>query len=190
MIEVMIVMTLISIVVGVMGFGVNRALNQQSFRSEVVAVIDQLRLSQELMVILNADVRVHFVAESDQIKVWLETETGLAKGWERELARSGRELRAVEKITFDDVTLEEEGELTLEFLSGGTVMSKGILSLSFGDESRHICLPGYPRPIISVIDKERCLEEDSTRDDEALTLYTVQAVKPETIQEEDEEEAA
>lgn len=181
-------MTIISIIVGAMGFAVNRAVAQQNFRSEVSAVMDQLRLAQELMLIVDADVKVQFAGASEGIKVWIDTEAGLARGWERELARSGRELRAVEKIEFNDTTIERDGELTLDFLSGGTVMSQGILTLTAGEESRHICLPGFPRPIVSVIDKDQCIQEEETRDDDALTLYTVRLVRPEDIQKEAEDE--
>ena len=67
LLESLIVISILAIAAGVIGFSVNRALREQHFKTEVELVVDYLRLAQNLMLIMNADVHVIFkAAESEK----------------------------------------------------------------------------------------------------------------------------
>ncbi|QLH36565.1 MAG: type II secretion system protein [Parachlamydiaceae bacterium] len=63
LIELLIVLMVLALASGVIGFSVHRALREQRFKTEVELVADSLRLAQNLMLIMNADVHVTFKAD-------------------------------------------------------------------------------------------------------------------------------
>lgn len=59
LVETLIVMSLIALVAGAIGFGAYSAVNTERFRTAVRQVGDQLVLAQDVMLILKTNVRVH-----------------------------------------------------------------------------------------------------------------------------------
>jgi len=156
-IEIIIIITLLTITLGLIGVNIRDLVKQQRFKSEVSVIVDQLRLAQDLMLVLNTDVLMRFAKENNSIKYHLEVENVLPKGWQREINRPRRNLTTVAVIEFDDASagLKNAGlPIELKFLSGGSVMSQGVLRLATqdGEMETYICLPGYPRPIVNVTD--------------------------------------
>lgn len=185
LIEMMIVMVIIALVGGVAAININGALKEQRFRTEVSIVLDQLRLAQDLMLILNTDVHLKFAEEkeSQAITYWLEFDYPLAPHWEKELKRKHRPLQAIHRVDFKEgqQTPQTRGQLDLKFLSGGSVMSQGtlILSTSSGERddgglTRYICLPGYPSPFrgASIKADDDCGVEADASFDEQMTVFT------------------
>lgn len=135
-------------------------MQEQRFRTEVAQVMDKLRLAQNLMLILNEDVKVHFKRQANGISCGLSFRCPLSgKGWGKEINRE-QLLTAINLITFKGIGKEtnNKGDFALEFLSGGMVMSEGILKLSTAkgrlySDQRFVCLPGYPSTLISVSKK-------------------------------------
>ena len=64
--EILIVMAVLAIGTMGIGFNVHRALREQHFKSEVELVVDYLRLAQNLMLIMDADVRVIFETSKNE----------------------------------------------------------------------------------------------------------------------------
>lgn len=175
--EVLLVIAILGLVAGLLGINIRSAYLQQQFRTETALVIDQLRLAQDLMLLLQSDAHVKFQELPSQkgITLWIETEKPLAGGWSKELARRHLTLKAIRLVKFDDKssTLKQSGSLDIRFLSGGSVMSRGTMLLSSSDKENdsgamnsYVCLSGYPHPIESTQSEEeakKCeLEWDSS----------------------------
>ena len=60
LLEIMIVIAVIAIATGVIGLGVNKAVVNQQFQTELSILVDELRLAQNLMLILGTDVHLKF----------------------------------------------------------------------------------------------------------------------------------
>lgn len=161
-IEMVVVMAILSLVAGVIGMNISRAMQEQRFRTEVSQIMDKLRLAQNLMLILNEDIKVYFNKVENGIICGLAFQCPLYKGWGKELNRP-QLLTAVRRVDFKGMGEDlGKGNFALEFLSGGMVMSQGILKLSTGknriySDRRYVCLPGYPASIVNV-DKKPNLE--------------------------------
>jgi type II secretory pathway pseudopilin PulG len=166
LLEILIVLGLIALIAGLVAININKILVNQRFRNEVSLVVDQLRLAQDMMLILDTD--VHAIFSEDKKEnfnlVKIQSETKLPEGIERELKRKDVVLKTIKGIFFEDKLGGEttQGRIDVKFLSRGAVMSKGIMRLATSDEQNppanvlqnYICLPGYVRPIYSYETKE------------------------------------
>ena len=177
-----------------------RALEEQRFRTEVSLVVDYFQLAQDLMLILGTDVHVKFGKSRQKkgLEYWIEVDDGLSKDWNR-IIHLPRYLVATHSISFrDELELATDpGTLDIRFLSGGTVMSRGVFRLSSHQNpalpaaiNRAICLHGYPHPIMSVLDDRKgspCLEQEEFNFDEKLTKEMMMEVKKEEKKEVEQE---
>lgn len=159
LVELLLVVSILLMVAGMVGYNIRRAFFEQRFRAEVAAVVDTLRLAQDLMLLLNSDAHVLFADDpAGGIRYWIEVEKQLSGSWDRELKRKRPNLKTIHLVEMDDRVSEikVKDKLDIMFLSGGSVMSKGVLRLFTSDEKErdgvlksYVCLPGYPRPIES-----------------------------------------
>lgn len=163
LIELLIVITILSLVSGVVGIQIHKTLREQRFTTETALVLDKLRLAQELMLILRTDAHVIFKQEPNQdlINLWIEVETPLdtlRKDIQKPIA-----LKTIQFVEFKDELVYETkmGEIDIKFLSGGNLMSKGIVRLSTSETNkdrgaleRFITLPGYPKSLQMTVKKE------------------------------------
>lgn len=179
LIETMIALAILGIVASVIGLNVSKAMQEQRFRTEVALVVEQLRLAQNLMLILNEDVRVHFKEVDNEIQYGLSFQCPLKSGWDKELTRKPTPLKSIRTVAFKGVG-EEKGlrSLTLKFFSSGMVMSSGTLTLStakgFGaSDTRYVNLPGHPHPIVAITNEEAALNQQlkALRSDDQLTQF-------------------
>jgi type II secretory pathway pseudopilin PulG len=178
--EMLLVIGLVTIVASVVAINIRAALIEQRFRSEVAAIVNTLRLAQQLMLIAKIDVKVKFnVLPNDAgIDYKLEFDDPLTPNWKKEIQRSHPPLKEIHRIGFNDAS----GTVTLNFFSGGTVMSQGYLFLSThenvaasGAMHSFICLPGYPHHIRSSKQKDdpNCSDQEQKPYREGLTQSTV-----------------
>lgn len=191
LIELLLVITLLVLLSGVVGINIRRAFSEQRFRAELAAVVSSLRLAQDLMLILNTDVHLIFRDDPQEgLHYWLQVEKKLSGGWDRELARKRARLTAIQLVEMEDQTAESRGQndLDIRFLSGGSVMSKGLLNL-FSSRNKNgadtlvssICLPGYPKPIVSSSQEmkaEECGFAKAAELDELLTRDMLNEIQP------------
>lgn len=171
LLEILIVMAVLALVGGLVSIGINKALVDQRFRTEVSLIVDDLRLAQDLMLILGTDVHVKFAEDKDKsgIKYWMEMETKLPESMEREVLRKRSNLKTIRGVFFEDLLPFElvPGQVDVKFLSKGSVMSRGVMRLATSDSENppegvlqtYICLSGYPKPIFSTDDKEKAAAE-------------------------------
>jgi type II secretory pathway pseudopilin PulG len=165
--ELLVTIAVLAIIAGAATIGIVRAAFEQRFRSEAAVVVDQLRLAQDLMLILNTDVHVKFgpSKEKDSIEFWLTVERELPESIKREFVEKKQLLKTIKGVFFHD-QLEESAvkdQLDIKFQSKGIVMSRGVMRLATSDQENppdnvlqtYICLAGYPRPISSMDDKKK-----------------------------------
>lgn len=153
----LIVLGLIALTAGLMAVSVRKLLHEQRFRSESAAVLDVLRLAQDLMLIADSDVHVNFIKDPQTggIQTNLQLEKPLTSNWIKEVMRPRKPLQAIQLVEFADWRLgnKQVNQVQLHFLSGGAVMSQGTLRIadSFSNPAYQtfICLPGYPKVITS-----------------------------------------
>ncbi|PJD96767.1 MAG: prepilin-type cleavage/methylation domain-containing protein [Parachlamydia sp.] len=160
LVEILIVFLILSLVTAVVGINISKALEEQRFRTEVDIVLGELRLAQDLMLILKADVQVKFAQGTEGINYSIETESQTTKNWVNSLKRPHPKLKTIRGISFkDELDLPTvPGAIVIHFLSKGSVMSRGILRLSNSSDAvnvpswaqvKVINLYGYPHPIVS-----------------------------------------
>jgi len=199
LLELMVVMAILSIAAGIVAIGISRALVDQRFRTDVSLIVDELRLAQDLMIVLGTDVHVKFGKNDDGegIKFWLELETELPSNIKSQLITKQHVVKTVRVVYFNDLLEDTEDKeiIDIKFLSGGFVMSKGIMKMATSEEnnegvlSNYICLAGYPCPIDSIDNKEKADELfaslENTEFDEALTQDTLSRL-PEKLKKQEE----
>jgi type II secretory pathway pseudopilin PulG len=191
LLEVILVLTLLSVLLGGIAINVRNLLVEERFKSDVATVVSLLNTAQDLMLIQNTEVKVIFKGDQNKgIEISLEVEALLNKGWEKELKRKRNLLKTVHSVNFEDLLdqpKDEEGTLSIKFLSGGSLMSRGVLRLSTSETLKDknalfaaICLKGYPHPIKAVFENKEgvlCLDKSQEEFDEKLTLETKNSIK-------------
>jgi prepilin-type N-terminal cleavage/methylation domain-containing protein len=161
LIELMIVMTIISVIAAVVGINVAKILRQERFSTAVITVTERLQQAQERMLILGEDVIVTLSLEDGHLEI---TDT-IQRKLPRRNSVSTR-IRGIEKFIFThEDGSESENDLRIEFRSNGSRMTKGRLEF-LGPKNAVIDLSGYPTVISSrPKDASAPLEIDS------FTLY-------------------
>lgn len=153
LLEIMIVLVILGLVTAVVGINVRATVLRQRFLTETELVADRLRLAQDMMLLLGADVHVKMTEEERQLVLYLESESALSPVWERAMRNSRLSLREIHSVSFIDQNnpLGGQGGLDLLFLSNGSVMSKGEMLLSTHENplaetalTRAICFFGAP----------------------------------------------
>lgn len=178
LLELLVVMAILAAVSGLVTLSINKALVDQRFRTEVSLILDDLRRAQDIMMILGADVHVKFADSKKEkgINYWLEMETQLSPGLQKEIVKNVRLLKTIRGVFFRDKTQNIEGSIDLSFVSKGAIMSKGVLHLSITENENpdqktlqtFICLAGYPRPIVEMDTKEEAEKICEAPQDEAF----------------------
>lgn len=197
LLELLLVIAILAMVSGIVVVSINKALVDQRFRTEVDLIVNEMRLAQDLMLILGTDVHLNFSEDESGsgIKYWISLETSLPKNVQKEVLRKRKPLTTIHGVFLNDELVFEvkEKHIDVKFLSKGAIMSKGIMRLASSDQEtpqkgvleKYICLAGYPRPIHSSDTKEEAerdcvaFEEDL---DERLTKDTILRL-PERLQE-------
>jgi Tfp pilus assembly protein FimT len=156
LIELLIVLAVLSIVIGLIGFNVRNLIFEQRFKNEVKLVVDQLRMAQNLMLITGSNVHVKFRQGDGEIIMELESSHEIP--WLKDAHAATKRLSVIRHVGFEEKDkefssgLEEPGVADVQFLSRGTVMTEGklLVETQKGSENslaRFICLSGSPGPI-------------------------------------------
>lgn len=201
LLEMLLVLGLLSLVAGLIGMNIGKAVREQRFRTEVDIVVNQLRLAQDLMLIFRGDVAVKFekLPNREGFSCELAFATKMPAAWDQQ-AKKRYILTHIHAIDFPDKLLFnpktsskhiDQTTLDVLFYSNGTRMSQGVMRLAAsssdtGTLARFINLPGYPAPIISLpTAPEHSSDTDASFNNEltALTASEVQYLKEKPPQE-------
>lgn len=171
LLELMIVMMLIVLAAGVIGFNTVRMRRDQQFRSGMQVVQQKLQTALETMLIHNENVDVVFERVPEGLKVLIETESDVQKGLGR-LLNSSPLVQGIGSFSWDAADgVTTSGKTTLRFSAIAHATPKGTLTFSgypdirtTGPLKRTIVLRGYPHPF-QVTTGER-FEEDALDSEE------------------------
>lgn len=154
LLELLIVLFIISFGILLTGVKVKEVYQEQRFLSEAQQVLSYFSMAQDLMLIMDTDVRVQFAPDktTEQLQCWLEVEKPIEGPWMRMLERKLL-LSAIRSLEFEGNSVKN---LTLQFSIGR--MSKGKLVLFEEEQDKagraekkqrqfEIELVGYPRPM-------------------------------------------
>ena len=195
LLELIVVIAIIATLSAVVAISVNKALVEQRFKTEVGKIVDELRLAQDLMLVLGRDVHVKFAVQKggDGIEYWIDHETALSGHVQKELSGRKRLLSTIKGVFLEDELLQEvkQGEIDVKFFSKGAVMSKGVMRLATTDKEpapegtiqSYICLSGYPQTIVSsdtLEDAQKRCTIDTPEEREKLTRDTIERL-PEKV---------
>lgn len=151
LIEIIVVVIIISLVSGVFTLNIRDLWRQQAFLDESNLLLHQLRLAQDMMQIMDADVDVSFKTSDGTL-----TSKILAVSPPPILAQSIADhselkLKAIGPLLFEDLNgVILENDFVITFFSRGFVMNHGVLKFGPIDAERptvEILLPGYPKPL-------------------------------------------
>lgn len=182
MLEILLVIAVVGIIAGAIGINVTKAVREQRFDAEVDLVADQLRLAQDLMVIFHANISVVLTVNEKKNGYILELipDVSLPTPWLNEIQRKNK-MSYIHIINYSGLT-KEQGQLKLNFRSGGSEMPHGTLRFSTneiddsGALTSYIHFPGYPAPISVVKSKTSPFKGDEEINIEA-TQRTVEVIR-------------
>ncbi|NGX57619.1 MAG: hypothetical protein K940chlam3_00512 [Chlamydiae bacterium] len=170
LIEIMIVLAIISMVAGVVGFNIVKMRRDQQFRSGVSLVQQKLQAALETMLIHNENVKIVFEQEGSVLKTTMESETPTNRGLGR-ILNANPNIEGIKSAAW--VTAEEEryiGKITLVFSAIAHAIPKGTIILSGYDSintqgplRKTIVLNGYPHSI-KVTDDEMFEDKEIERE--------------------------
>ncbi len=149
MVEMLIVMAILSVVAGAVGFNMLKMRRQQQFVSGVSLVEQKLQAALETMLIHHNNVRVIFDRDKGRLKLTAESETPLERGMGR-LLKTNPVIEGVSEAVWrphdQDVA---SGKAILVFSAMANAIPKGTLTLYGTDPSQKktVVLKGYPHPI-------------------------------------------
>lgn len=179
LLEIMVVLLIISLGIAATGVKIKEMYQKQRFYSEAQQVLSHLSLAQDLMLIMDTDVQVHFSqkkGKNNELQVWLNVEKPIEEKWARFVERK-LSLTAIHSLEFNG---KIDKELTLQFSLGK--MSQGRLVLYEKEQKRGeeaeksiIDLVGYPSPL--VIGSNNNHESLNNRSNESKQLYPAEVHK-------------
>jgi type II secretory pathway pseudopilin PulG len=190
LVEVLLVVTLLIMMSGLVAVNIRSLMHEQRFESEVSLIIDELRLAQDLLLILRQDTGLVFQPASDNggLSCTLTMDKNLPNDWSRVINKKRPPLKAIKKISFQNkvVSTESKERIELKFQSGGSIMSQGILTFSSSENPRDeqalirsICLPGYPSSLINIkgpIEKNACPPHGEIEYNDKLTFMMMREI--------------
>lgn len=147
--EMLIAFSIILIVGGAIGIGIVKAREQQRFNASVQIVVDKLQLAQDFMLMLKTDVWMKYEINGDgNLICYVKVDRPLSPQLYQVLNLHSK-IPGIHTIAFEDEQHHMQIDtVRLEFLSGGSKMSRGVLKITGkGSNIRYILLPGYPQPI-------------------------------------------
>lgn len=192
LLELLVVLCIVSFGVVLTGVKVKELYQEQHFLSESQQAVSYFAMAQDLMLVMDADVEVKIVQESenDPIEISLEIEKPLIDAWARFIKRK-LELKGIRSYEWKErgqhIGYRNHKDLTLQFSLGK--MSKGVLVLFAGKEKDQgqfeVELLGYPSPIIgNLVDvdskesnRSDRLTKESNQLDKNNNLYPAEVYK-------------
>lgn len=171
------VLLILSFGITLTGFFVHKLYREQRFVSDTEQVLSHLTMAQDLMLILDADVKVIFDKDRQDKTSFMQIDV------EKPFTHFQEKVieRKIPLTTIGSIQLNDKSgnPLVLRFSLGG--MSQGVLKLVEGDDNEgrveFIALPGYPAPFRGLMadqqsygEQKRRIERDLIDEKEAEVL--------------------
>jgi type II secretory pathway pseudopilin PulG len=157
LLEVLTVLLILSFGIGLTGVFVNKMYKEQRFMSETEQVLSHLGMAQDMMLILDTDVKVIFTKDHNTFLMRIDVEKPFTSFQQKVIEREIT-LSTIKSIQFNG---KSKNPLTLLFSLGD--MSQGILKFVEQGKSdgrvELIALPGYPSSMNGVMTDPRKLSD-------------------------------
>ncbi|MGK5594429.1 MAG: type II secretion system protein [Parachlamydiaceae bacterium] len=151
LVEVMVALTIVSLITGIFAFSIRSLWREQAFLDEANLVVNQLRLAQDIMQIASGDLEVSFKKNNGKIVSEISIKNPFTRQIEQTLIPTKLELREIGSLRFeDDGGKVLEDDFVLTFFSKGFTMNHGLLRLTSKLSEKPafvIALPGHPAPL-------------------------------------------
>lgn len=144
--ELLLVLSILSTILGVVAVNLASAYRVDSFRAGVSLLVSKLQTAQEIMLISRTSVKVFLTQTEEGLSVQMRAEGALSPLLKRSILEK-TVIKEIASFRFSKGNEIFTDRVTLCFLSGGTIMSKGILELTKGGLSEKIYLCGFPKVI-------------------------------------------
>lgn len=138
LVEILLALTIIVMLGGVIAINVRGAVTEQNFHNDVQKVVEELRLSQELMLIAAADITISF---EDNVMFFISQD--------KLDPRIDKMIKKKVPLKYvREISLNQQTNPQLNFMSRGSVMPQGNLTFKgVNGELRSIIFTGAPAPI-------------------------------------------
>ncbi len=145
----LIVFTLIALLAGVAAFSIRGLMTKQEAMKEFDKLAGQLRMAQELMLLMDVDSDVRFEKLSEGFKVTWEPKGPVPEGAPQIPGLKEETYKHIERVFFEDVRSGKQlnDNFFLSFYSKGLLIVKGLLVVKARGIERAAAFPGYPWPI-------------------------------------------
>jgi type II secretory pathway pseudopilin PulG len=164
LIEMLIVMSILAVTASVVTVNIRGLLREQRFYSGVEQVLDKFQVAQNIMLILNSDVKVEIYRDEEgQYLCDVIPEKALTASF-RKILQENRKIVGIDHITFN-----ETENLSFRFSALSQTLPIGNLRLSSDDNefSQYIPFYGYPHPL-KIKNHREVIDEIQT---ESAALY-------------------
>lgn len=182
LLELLIVITLIVLTTALVGINVYKAVEDQRFATEVGLLVNQLRVAQDLMLVMRADVEVEFVQKEGKFHSSLKAKSPIPPFSQRLLRQTSATFSAIRLLEFEGKQAPFSFPFSLKFFANGFGMTQGILRLGNDPEKapqQLIELRGYPHSLQAVstedFQPQNLREKDEMQ--ERLTQYMLTETK-------------
>lgn len=152
LIEIMVVLAILALTGGIAALKMRDFLKQQTYLDDSALLLNELRLTQDLMLIMEIDSEVNIKKMDDHFTVQIEAKSPPPELGKKIIDHSTLKLKGIKSIEFEDsfsgTVLTDEIKLT--FFSRGFTMNHGTLKLFPKTSSESVLaieLPGHPAPL-------------------------------------------
>lgn len=144
--ELLVVIAILLLVMGVIGINVGSAVRTEKFNSGVGILVDKLRMAQDIMLILKTNVKVKLEQGDKGLVVSVNVDRALSPVLKQAVIQKTT-IEEIRSFSFTAGEMTDNEKVTLDFMSGGSRMTKGKLTVKSGNLSEDIYLSGYPQMI-------------------------------------------
>lgn len=146
LLELLIVFAILALVAGIGAFNLKALFSSQEELNEMDRVLFKLRKAQAVMVLLDGDIEIKFKRAPQGFSMEWVPAGILSKSVSNRMGEREEALPHLQEISFQDGVkdLLLKPPFSLQFLSRGFLMNRGVLTLKGAQTERHLLLVGYP----------------------------------------------
>lgn len=152
--EMLVVIALILLTTGAIGINIYQAVHEQRFNTELDILVNQLRVAQDLMLVMRADIEVNLTRDANGVyHSALKAKSPIPPFSRRLLKKAEYTYSAIKLVEFDKNGEAQNFPVSIKFFANGFAMSQGILRIGNDPEKppqELIVLSGYPQPMQTV----------------------------------------
>jgi type II secretory pathway pseudopilin PulG len=171
LLEIMIVLSILALVGSVTVFNIRSMYQQQQALNEMDRAVNLIKTASDLMMMVNLDSEVKISSKEGRYQLELIPKSGISPLIAPLLPASPLVLETIDDIEFEDGINNKILKIfSLDFLSKGFLMNRGILSFKSGSTQGYITFLGYPASLPLTIGKPPDYPSDKAIQDLVLKI--------------------